>query len=151
MEAIAIWLEAIAIWLEAIAVRLAAIVIWLEAIAIWLSFTTFSFRGGSRNRQEEGRDRKTGKRTKKKETKKEGHARCRKVRYWKTRCECLLLMHIFLLHFALEEAAGIGKKKEETGRRGTERKRKKEAGRRVRWPFGQRFHQGCSLVKLMHP
>ena len=34
-----------------------------------------------------------------------------------TRCECLLLIRIFLLHLALEEAAGIGKKKEETGRR----------------------------------
>ena len=68
-----------------------------------------------------------------------------------TRCECLLLIRIFLLHLALEEEAGIDKKKEETGRRRKERKRRKEAGRRVHWPFGQRFHQGCSLVKLMHP
>ena len=40
-----------------------------------------------------------------------------------TRCECLLCIRIFLVHVALEEAAGIGKKKEETGRRGKERKR----------------------------
>ena len=45
-----------------------------------------------------------------------------------TRRECLLLFRIFLLHVALAEAAGIGKKKEKTGRRGKERKRMKEAG-----------------------
>ena len=49
-----------------------------------------------------------------------------------TRCECLLLTRIFLLHLALEEEEGIGKKKkEERGRRGKERKRRTEAGRRA--------------------
>ena len=43
----------------------------------------------------------------------------------------LLLIRI-LLHVALEEEEGMGKKKkEETGRRGQERKRRTEAGRRI--------------------
>ena len=45
-----------------------------------------------------------------------------------TRCECWMLLRIFLLHLyhkALEEEAGRGKKKEETGRGGKERKSRK--------------------------
>ena len=84
------------------------------------------------------------------------------------------VVRICLLHLALEEEGTGKKKKEETERRGKERKRRTEAGRRVlqdagmsgtgighvvivlgghvtlSWPFGQRV-QGCSLVKLMHP
>ena len=80
------------------------------------------------------------------------------------------VISIFLLHLALKEEEGISKKKEETGRRGKGRKRRKEAGRRVlrscrmpgtgidtSWialgghvtlnrPFGQRVHQGGRLA-----
>ena len=77
----------------------------------------FSFRGGRRNRQEEGRDRKKGKRTKRKDrSRKKGPAGCRKVGYWSGHVVIVLGGHVTL-----------------------------------NWPFGQRVHQGCSLVKLMHP
>ena len=55
----------------------------MSVCCLFLFFLTL-FRGGRRHRQEEeGRDRKKGKRTIKKDrTRKKGPAGCRKVGYW---------------------------------------------------------------------